>query len=70
LVAVFFKYLLVREIVYLVVVSGVHFVFHAVAIEVDPQKQNMTFGGFHVTSGKDGGSLLKAHVVAIVKVDG
>ena len=42
----------------------------AVVIKVNPQKQNVAFGSLHIASGKDGGSLFKSHVVAVVQVNG
>jgi hypothetical protein len=62
----FLKNLFVRKIIHLIVVAGVHFIFHAVAIKINPKEQDMTLGSFYIAGGKNGSGFLQTSFVAIV----
>lgn len=61
---------LIKKIVLLVVFARVHFVFHVVAVEIDPQQQNMTVGRDQISRRENGGGFLRSRFAAIMQANG
>src|ERR1700690_4261102 len=47
----------------------VHFIFDVLAIEINPQEQNISVGSFDVAGRQDGRGFLQSHLVAIMQMN-
>src|SRR5271157_453496 len=60
--------LVIRFIIGRVII--VHFIFDVLAVEIDPQEQNISFRRFDVASRKDRRGFLQSHLIAIMQMNG
>ena len=65
-----FENYLFREIILLIFVACIHFVFNDFAVEIYPQEQHVPIGSINIAGGEDGGGLFKTGFGTLMQMDG